>query len=146
VSRGGEAGTIGRYADQPEQDYIDAAKMAAADPGTAILVREWDLPVEADGTAPAITREGVETVTKAAQSEVQAQRLRLTKLDQAGDALAEWPAEVGQTADQTLERFQVSTASRPGGAEVIRSIIVFHPTGRPKRVASASGSGDVAGD
>lgn len=159
----GEVGNIGRAANEPEKDYIDGARLAAEDDGVAIIVREFDLqaePVARDTPAALEQEKGRvkahnDAVISHVQREVATQRRLLTKLDQSGNALADWPVlgvpaedPQGQAIDTAApsnppERFQVSQATV---GDVVRTVIVFYPEGRPITRRRSPGEADGGGE
>lgn len=140
----GEAPGIARFANQPDDDYMKAAELAVEHTGFAVIVREWPLAgpaarVEGGHTDPSDARrinETNENVARHVAAERQAQARLLTRLDQTTTALAPWPVD----ADRTIERFQVSqttvaiddTYGFGKKKTVVRTVIVFHPDGRPR--------------
>lgn len=132
----------------PQPDYVNAAELALRNPKRPVIVHEWELPKVygqpgapdyADAEANQVRDE--KELGKYVAAEAKAQQRRLNDKLHAENA----SVPVADRVAEGTEPFAVSTTlHRPD--KVYRSVVVFHPEGRPVRTRKAKAADEVRPD
>lgn len=151
LAQPGEVQGYGRLIkrDELDGDYAEAASLAYLNRGHPVIVHEFDVPQH---QVDQVDQEAGEEVTKAdveqqvkelglyVQTEVRITIGLLNEADQAN--VLPRPDDV-LTCPPDLERFQVSQSTVEAK---MRTFVVFHPNGRPKRARKTKNDEAAAAD